>query len=221
MKRILAWLVPLLMLFAPAWAQGQDDVRIALVIGNSQYASDRIPDLKNPVNDAEDIARAKGLGVGIYRTSVEWSRVKPSRGRDDPAGWAFYNRVIRAVVDAGIPVMAHIGFTPQSEHTLGGYRVQGRGEAAGKLLEDARAVQDAGAFAVVLEMVPAELATQITGKLTIPTIGIGAGPNCDAQVLVWQDMAGLRPGRSPRRRTTGARTANSACCGATSGWRWR
>lgn len=94
--------------------------------------------------------------------------------------------------------MAHIGFTPQSEHTLGGYRVQGRGEAAGKLLEDARAVQDAGAFAVVLEMVPAPAAAEVTRELSIPTIGIGAGPDCDAQVLVWQDMAGLRTGKAPR-----------------------
>ena len=92
---------------------------------------------------------------------------------------------------AGIPVMAHIGFTPQSVNALGGFRVQGRGDAAEHTIADAIAVAEAGAFAVVLEMVPAELATQITGKLTIPTVGIGAGPNCDAQVLVWQDMAGL------------------------------
>jgi 3-methyl-2-oxobutanoate hydroxymethyltransferase len=105
---------------------------------------------------------------------------------------------IRAIVDAGVPVMAHVGFTPQSEHGLGGYRVQGRGEAAERLLADAHAVQDAGAFAVVLEMVPAEVAKQITAELHIPTIGIGAGPDCDAQVLVWQDMAGLREGQVPR-----------------------
>ena len=92
--------------------------------------------------------------------------------------------------------MAHIGFTPQSVNGLGGFRVQGRGDAAEQTIADAIAVQEAGAFAVVMEMVPAELATQITGKLTIPTIGIGAGPNCDAQVLVWQDMAGLTSGRS-------------------------
>ena len=106
--------------------------------------------------------------------------------------------LVKALTDAGIPVMAHIGFTPQSEHTLGGYRVQGRGEAAAKLLEDARAVQAAGAFAVVMEMVPAPSAAEVTRELRIPTIGIGAGPDCDAQVLVWQDMAGLRTGRAPR-----------------------
>ena len=99
---------------------------------------------------------------------------------------------------AGIPVMAHIGFTPQSVNTLGGFRVQGRGDAAEQTIHDAIAVAEAGAFSVVMEMVPAELATQITGKLTIPTIGIGAGPNCDAQVLVWQDMAGMTSGKTVR-----------------------
>ena len=105
---------------------------------------------------------------------------------------------IRLLVDSGIPVMAHIGFTPQSEHALGGFRVQGRGAGAEQLLADAHAVQDAGAFAVVLEMVPAAVAGQVTRELTIPTIGIGAGPDCDAQVLVWPDMAGLTAGRVPK-----------------------
>ena len=105
---------------------------------------------------------------------------------------------IAAIVGAGIPVMAHIGFTPQSEHTLGGYRVQGRGDAADEVLADARAVAEAGAFAVVLEMVPGEVAKRITAELPIPTVGIGAGPDTDAQVLVWQDMAGLRTGKAPR-----------------------
>jgi 3-methyl-2-oxobutanoate hydroxymethyltransferase len=105
---------------------------------------------------------------------------------------------IKKIVEAGIPVMAHIGFTPQSEHALGGFRVQGRGAGAEKLLEDAHAVQEAGAFAVVLEMVPAEIAGQVTAELTIPTIGIGAGVDCDAQVLVWPDMAGYTGGRVPR-----------------------
>jgi 3-methyl-2-oxobutanoate hydroxymethyltransferase len=105
---------------------------------------------------------------------------------------------VRAIVDAGVPVMAHIGFTPQSEHGLGGYRVQGRGEAAERLIAAGKALQEAGAFAVVLEMVPAEVAAAITATLTIPTIGIGAGPHCDAQVLVWQDMAGLNQGPKPK-----------------------
>jgi len=96
---------------------------------------------------------------------------------------------------SGIPVMAHIGFTPQSEHGLGGYRVQGRGDAASRLLDDARALEAAGAFALVMEMVPGDVAGEITHKLSIPTIGIGAGIDCDGQVLVWQDAFGMRTGR--------------------------
>lgn len=99
---------------------------------------------------------------------------------------------IQALVAAGIPVCGHVGFTPQAVHQLGGHRVQGRGDAAAEqLVADARALQDAGVFALVLEMVPAELAARITRELEIPTIGIGAGVDCDGQVLVWQDMAGL------------------------------
>ncbi|HSK26284.1 MAG TPA: 3-methyl-2-oxobutanoate hydroxymethyltransferase [Jiangellales bacterium] len=105
---------------------------------------------------------------------------------------------VQQIVDAGIPVMAHVGFTPQSVNAFGGYRVQGRGEAAERVREEALALQEAGAFAVVLEMVPASVARDVTEALTIPTIGIGAGPDCDAQVLVWQDMAGLRAGRLPK-----------------------
>lgn len=102
------------------------------------------------------------------------------------------------LVSAGIPVMSHLGLTPQSVNTMG-YRVQGRGdEAAHRLLRDAKAAQDAGAFALVLELVPAELAAEVTRSLHIPTIGIGAGPDCDAQVLVWTDMAGMTAGRMPR-----------------------
>jgi 3-methyl-2-oxobutanoate hydroxymethyltransferase len=104
----------------------------------------------------------------------------------------------RMLTENGVPVMAHVGFTPQSEHALGGFRVQGRGAGAEQLLADAHAAQEAGAFAVVLEMVPAPLAAQVTKELTIPTIGIGAGADCDAQVLVWPDMAGLTGGRVPR-----------------------
>jgi 3-methyl-2-oxobutanoate hydroxymethyltransferase len=105
---------------------------------------------------------------------------------------------IAALTGAGIPVMAHIGFTPQSEHAIGGYRVQGRGDAADEVIADAHAVAEAGAFAVVLEMVPGEVAKRVTHELRIPTIGIGAGAETDAQVLVWQDMAGLRSGKAPR-----------------------
>ena len=100
---------------------------------------------------------------------------------------------VELLSSAGVPVMAHLGLTPQSVHTLSGYRVQGRGdEAAHRLLEDARILQEAGAFAVVLEVVPSDLAKKVTHELHIPTIGIGAGVECDAQVLVWQDLAGLR-----------------------------
>ncbi|MEP7325973.1 MAG: 3-methyl-2-oxobutanoate hydroxymethyltransferase [Gemmatimonadota bacterium] len=106
---------------------------------------------------------------------------------------------IRAMVEIGIPVMGHIGLTPQSVHALGGYRVQGRDKgAAERLLADARAIEDAGACAVVLELVPAELSARISKALTIPTIGIGAGPDCDGQVLVTPDMLGLNPGFSPK-----------------------
>jgi 3-methyl-2-oxobutanoate hydroxymethyltransferase len=99
---------------------------------------------------------------------------------------------IKAIVAAGIPVMAHIGLTPQSVHLLGGFKVQGRDEAAReKVLADAQAVQDAGAFSVVLESVPATLAKEIGGTIRIPTIGIGAGPHCDGQVLVLHDLLGL------------------------------
>ena len=105
---------------------------------------------------------------------------------------------IRAIVEAGIPVMGHIGFTPQSVNALGGFKVQGRGEGAEALLADALAVEAAGAFAVVLEMVPAELAAEVTKQLGIPTIGIGAGVGTDGQILVWQDFAGLHSGKTAK-----------------------
>lgn len=105
---------------------------------------------------------------------------------------------VEKLVSSGIPVMAHIGFTPQAEHQLGGYRVQGRGDDAQRIVEVAQAFERAGAFALLIEMVPREVAAEITRTVAIPTVGIGAGNECDAQVLVWQDMAGLRSGRLPR-----------------------
>lgn len=105
---------------------------------------------------------------------------------------------IRRIVSAGIPVMAHIGFTPQSEHGLGGHIIQGRGEGAEQLLADAHAVEEAGAFAIVLEMVPSDVAERVTKELTIPTIGVGAGPHVDGQLLVWTDWAGFTTGRIPK-----------------------
>jgi 3-methyl-2-oxobutanoate hydroxymethyltransferase len=113
-------------------------------------------------------------------------------------GGARVTAQVEALTAAGVPVMAHLGLTPQSVNALGGYRVQGRGdEAAHRLVQDAKALEHAGAFAVVLEVVPSEVAATVTRALNIPTIGIGAGPSCDAQVLVWQDMAGLRAGSKP------------------------
>lgn len=113
-------------------------------------------------------------------------------------GGADFVPIVRALVRASIPVMGHLGLTPQSVNAMGGYRVQGKTHAqAQQLLNDARALQDAGAFALVLECVPAPLAARVTRELSIPTIGIGAGPDCDGQVLVWQDMLGLTD-RTPK-----------------------
>lgn len=106
---------------------------------------------------------------------------------------------IKAITDAGIPVMAHLGLTPQSVNAFGGYKVQGKSEAAAKkLIEDAKAIEKAGAFAVVLECVPAKLAEMVSGKLDIPTIGIGAGAGCDGQILVYQDMLGMFSDYTPK-----------------------
>jgi 3-methyl-2-oxobutanoate hydroxymethyltransferase len=101
---------------------------------------------------------------------------------------------IEAIVAAGIPVMGHLGFTPQSVHAIGGFKVQGRGDSAALLIEEAAKLQNAGVFAIVLEMVPASVAATITKQLSIPTIGIGAGNQTDGQILVWQDFAGLSTG---------------------------
>jgi len=108
---------------------------------------------------------------------------------------------VRTLTNSGIPVMGHLGLTPQSLHALGGYRVQGRGDAGAKLIEEAIALQEAGAFSIVLELIPTEVANQITAALEIPTIGIGAGPGCDAQVLVYTDLLGLteKPPRLARK----------------------
>lgn len=105
---------------------------------------------------------------------------------------------VEKLTRSGIPVMAHIGFTPQMEHQLGGYRVQGRGADAERLIAEAKALEAAGAFAILMEMIPEEVGRLITESVKVPTVGIGAGRHCDAQVLVWQDMAGLRSGQLPR-----------------------
>jgi 3-methyl-2-oxobutanoate hydroxymethyltransferase len=140
------------------------------------------------------------LPFGSYQASPQAALTAATRFLKEAGAHAVKleggHRVIRQVeelVAAGIPVMAHLGLTPQSVNAFGGYRVQGRGEDSEQLLRDAKALQAAGAFSVVLECVPARLAAAVTASLSIPTIGIGAGPDCDAQVLVWQDMAGLTP----------------------------
>ena len=140
------------------------------------------------------------LPFGSYQTSPEAALTAAIRFLKETGAHAVKleggDRVARQVEDlvaAGIPVMGHLGLTPQSVNALGGYRVQGRGEDGERLLHDAKALEAAGAFSVVLEAVPAPLAARVTSSLSIPTIGIGAGPDCDAQVLVWQDMAGLSP----------------------------
>lgn len=113
-------------------------------------------------------------------------------------GTAHYAEHVRAMVLAGVPVIGHIGFTPQSEHALGGYRVQGRGDAVAQMKHDAVALQNAGAFCILMEMVPSPVAAEIDAALKVPTIGIGAGNSTTGQVLVWQDMLGLGGGRTPR-----------------------
>ena len=145
------------------------------------------------------------LPFGSYQVSVEQAVATAVRfmkeGRAHAVkleGGAAFAPHVKAITNAGIPVMGHIGFTPQSEHNLGGYRVQGRGDTGDTVVADAVALQEAGAFGVVMEMVPAEVAKRVTHELRIPTVGIGAGPDCDAQVLVWQDMMGLRRAKAPR-----------------------
>ncbi|MFF3410667.1 3-methyl-2-oxobutanoate hydroxymethyltransferase [Streptomyces sp. NPDC002742] len=151
----------------------------ALIVGDLPFGSYQ----EGPVQALRSATRlVKEAGVGAVKLE----------------GGERSHRQIELLVESGIPVMAHIGLTPQSVNAMG-YRVQGRGEeAAQQLLRDAKAVQDAGAFAVVLELVPAELAAEVTRTLHIPTVGIGAGPETDAQVLVWTDMLGLTGGKMPK-----------------------
>ncbi|WP_328870888.1 3-methyl-2-oxobutanoate hydroxymethyltransferase [Streptomyces sp. NBC_00287] len=151
----------------------------ALIVGDLPFGSYQ----EGPVQALRSATRlVKEAGVGAVKLE----------------GGERSHRQIELLVESGIPVMAHIGLTPQSVNAMG-YRVQGRGEeAAAQLLRDAKAVQDAGAFAVVLELVPAELAAEVTRVLHIPTVGIGAGAETDAQVLVWTDMMGLTGGRVPK-----------------------
>ena len=123
---------------------------------------------------------------------------------------------IEALVGAGIPVMGHLGLTPQSVNAMGGYRVQGRGEAGDQLLREAKDLEHAGSFAVVLEVVPLDLAERVTASLSIPTIGIGAGGGTDAQVLVWQDLLGLN--LSPAKFVRPYADLRSVMSGAVQAW---
>lgn len=145
------------------------------------------------------------LPFGSYQASPEQALATAARFMKESRAHAVkleggrrYAAQVEALVSAGVPVMGHLGFTPQSEHGLGGYRVQGRGNKVEELVADALALQAAGAFAVVLEMVPSDTAKRVTAELTIPTVGIGAGPHTDGQVLVWTDMAGMNTGRTAR-----------------------
>ncbi|NLU82850.1 3-methyl-2-oxobutanoate hydroxymethyltransferase [Rhodococcus sp. HNM0569] len=164
-----------------------------------------LPLVRGVVRGAPHALVVADLPFGSYEASPEQALATATRFMKEGLAHAVKleggERVapqIAALTAAGIPVMAHIGFTPQSVNGLGGFRVQGRGDAAERLVADAIAVQEAGAFSVVMEMVPADIAGQVTRKLQIPTVGIGAGPECDAQVLVWQDMAGYTSGRTAK-----------------------
>jgi 3-methyl-2-oxobutanoate hydroxymethyltransferase len=139
----------------------------------------------------------QGSPEQAFHTAVRFMKEAGAHAVKLEGGLAMVPQV-KLLTDAGIPVCAHIGFTPQSEHQLGGYRVQGRGDGAARLIEEAKAFEDAGAFAVLMEMVPAPAAAEVTKALRVPTVGIGAGVDVDAQVLVWQDMLGLNTGKAPR-----------------------
>lgn len=147
-----------------------------------------LPFLSYQVSAEEAVRNA---GQAVKETGVEAVKLE--------GGGPRVLKAVEALVEAGIPVMGHLGFTPQSVHVLGGPRVQGRGERERERLErEARALEAAGCFAVVLELVPGEVAREITAELAVPTIGIGAGPDCDGQILVLFDVLGLNPGFHPR-----------------------
>jgi 3-methyl-2-oxobutanoate hydroxymethyltransferase len=142
------------------------------------------------------------MPFGSYEVSSEQAlesaiRIMKETGADAVKLEGARADAVKRIVDAGIPVMGHLGFTPQSVNQLSGFKVQGRGDSSEQLLEDARALEEAGAFAIVLEMIPASLAERVTSLVQIPTIGIGAGAGCDGQILVWTDFAGLSD-RSPK-----------------------
>lgn len=160
---------------------------------------------KSVVNGASRAFVVADLPFGTYEASPQQAVESSVRLLKEAGAHAVkieadgsYEHHVQALAAAGIPVMAHIGFTPQSEHALGGYRVQGRGEAKAELLESARRLEAAGAFSVLAEMVPASVMAELDTALTVPTVGIGAGNAATGQVLVWQDMLGLNTRRLPR-----------------------
>jgi 3-methyl-2-oxobutanoate hydroxymethyltransferase len=164
-----------------------------------------IPLVRGVVRGARRALVVADLPFGSYQSSPAQALDTASRFMKESGahavkleGGARVVPQVEALVEAGVPVMAHLGLTPQSVHAMGGYKVQGRGESGEKLVADAKSLEAAGAFAIVLEVVPSELAARVTTATSVPTIGIGAGPDCDAQVLVWQDMLGLRRGKAPR-----------------------
>lgn len=165
-----------MILFSRAVTRGADR---ALVVADLPFGSYEV----SPSQGVESSVRLMKEGL-VHAVKME--------------GGQHYAETVRAIVRAGIPVMAHVGFTPQSEHSLGGYRVQGRGDAGRQVVEDAVALADAGAFCVLMEMVPADLAAEVDRAISVPTIGIGAGASTTGQVLVWQDMAGVRSGRQAK-----------------------
>ncbi len=185
-------------------AAGVDVVLVGDSVGNTMlgYSSTLPVTLDDMLHHTRAAARGMQNGLlvgdmplGSYQSSVqtcvESACALVKAGAEAVKLEGPYLDEVRALVKAGIPVMAHLGMTPQSVNAFGGHRVQGRGEAGDKVLADALALQEAGAFSLVLELVPAALAERITRALEIPTIGIGAGPHCDGQVQVFHDVMGL------------------------------
>jgi 3-methyl-2-oxobutanoate hydroxymethyltransferase len=164
-----------------------------------------IPLVKAVVRGSHRAMVIADLPFGSYQASIQQALETSAAFMKDGGahaikleGGASVLPQVEALSNAGVPVIAHVGLTPQSVHVLGGYRVQGRGEKGDVLLRDVKALESAGAVGVVLEAIPAELAAKVSEQLTIPTIGIGAGSATDAQVIVWQDLVGLTPDPAPK-----------------------
>jgi 3-methyl-2-oxobutanoate hydroxymethyltransferase len=164
-----------------------------------------IPLVQAVVRGARRAMIVADLPFGSYELSPEQALASAVRFMKEGGahavkieGGAAIARHVELLVRSGIPTIGHVGLTPQHVRALGGFKVQGRGDAGDIVLDDAKRLEDAGAFAVLIEAVPAELGLRITQALAIPTIGIGAGSHCNAQVLVWQDMLGLTDGSIPK-----------------------